>query len=263
MPLLSCSNAQRDYLRPFGYGTLALPKVSVQPLTMLSPNGGRLTPIGPLIGTFKPGAAPLPDISRGKTAGISGARSKSLDAGLALDILGTAISALSGSTLGFKAAYKDASEVEFEFGDVFENSVDVTALDSYLANAEVSSLIGPALKKLLDKDKVYVIVATIDARQISVKAKASSGTDLGLEVPVVQQLVGGKITIGAKAGSSSVLTYSSTELPLAVGAKVVRLAFDGLNYRTLDLVKPGDATLGIEAGAASQAQQAPDELIEL
>lgn len=261
MGLLSCSKAGSDYLKPFGFGTLALPRAGVRPLTMLTKRGDRLIPIGPLAATFKPGATPLPEIMRDRAASISGAKTRSLDAGLGLDVLGAAIGALSGSTLGFKAAYKAASTVEFEFGNVFQDSIAIVSLDSYLAATPPDALIGPAIRELLDRDKVFVIVATIDSGQISVRASDASGTELGLEVPVVQQLVGGKIAVSGAGTTSSLITYSSTDAPLAIGAQVVQLAFDGTHYRSL---KPVEANLGLRADADQpDAGFAPEELIEV
>lgn len=266
MGLLSCSSAQRDYLKPFGYGTLALPKASVRPLTMLAKRGDRLTPIGPLAGTFPPGKLSLPMITTAPTASISGSRSKAIDASLGLDILGAAIGALSGSTLGFKAAYKDASTVEFEFGAVSENSVNFTDLDEYMAATSPHPSIGPAIRDLLDEDEVFIVTSTIETNQISVKGTTSSGTTLGLDVPVVQQLVGGKIAVSANGASASTLTYTSTDAPLAIGASVVRVFFEKNRYRAAKLVKPGSSPLGSSEEGRSRADaasEAPDLLIDL
>lgn len=248
MPLWSCSSAQRDFLKPFGYGTLALPKASTQPLLMLAKNGSRLSPIGPLVATLTPGAV----------ASITGARSKSLNAGLALDVLGAAIGALAGSSLGLKAAYKNASTVEFEFGEINEKRVNFNELDSYCRGASVSPAIGPALEDMLEEDEVYVITATIETRTISVTGKKSDGTDLGLDVPVVQQLVGAKVSVGSTNASNSVLSYTSTQTPLTIGAEVVRLFFRNGQYQLAKLIKP--TPIGF-AGSANTG--APAELIEL
>lgn len=259
MPLWSCSHAQRDFLKPFGYGTLALPKASTQPLLMLAKNGSRLSPIGPLVATLTPGAIALPTISQGPVASITGARSKSLNAGLALDVLGAAIGALAGSSLGLKAAYKNASTVEFEFGEINEKRVNFNELDSYCRGARVSPAIGPALEDMLEEDEVYVITATIETRTISVTGKKSDGTDLGLDVPVVQQLVGAKVSVGSTNASNSVLSYTSTQTPLTIGAEVVRLFFRNGQYQLAKLIKP--APIGLAAHA--EMTGAPAELIEL
>lgn len=262
MAILSCGRA-KNYLKPFGYSNLGVPKANVRPLVMLGESGGRLTPIGPLAGTFVPGAVPVPEVMRQRVASISGAASEKLDASLGLDILGSAISALAGSTLGMKAAYKDAKQVQFEFGDVMEDYVDVTGIDAFLSSATINSTVGQFLRTALDRDNVYVVTAAVDSRQITVKATAESGSDLSLDVPVVQQLVGGKVSVGSSGSNSSTLTYTSTETPLAFGVKVVRLIYEDGLYRTLKLVKPGGTSLAGTEGESDESQSVPDEEIYL
>lgn len=260
MAFLSCKNARRDYLSPFGYGTFALPKAGVAPLTLLAKSADRLTPIGPLAATFPPGSVALPGATRSRVAPISGAQSRSISASIGLDILGSAIGALAGSSLGLKTAYQKASEVEFEFGEVHETKVDTTAIDSYLAHTKADQLAGPGLRELLEEDEIYVMTSVLDAAQVSVRAKATIGGDLSLQVPVVQQLVGGNLTVSGKGESSSVLTYSSKDTPLAIGAQVLRLFYRDGRYQTFKLVKP--TALGVVA-PADQEPAAPAELIEI
>jgi hypothetical protein len=248
MGIISCKSV-RDYLAPYGYGTLPLPKADVRPLTLLGRQGDRLAPLGPLAVTFRPGNMALPETGRRRTAGLSGSQSKSIDAGIGINLLGEVIGALSGSSLGLKAAYKDAKTVEFEFGEVMENYIDVNALDSYLAATQIDPAVGPFLRQSLDRDEVYVITAAVDSRQISVKATSKSGNDLSLEVPVIQQAVGGKVTVGTASASNSVLTYTATDVPLVIGIQVVRLIYNGASYATMQLVKGGDTKPAAAHGA--------------
>jgi hypothetical protein len=237
MPILNCGNNARDYLRPFGYGTLALPKAGVQPLTLLAKRGDRLAPIGALGVSFPSTAVALPAMTSNRTANLSGAASSNISASVGLDILGSVIGALSGSTLGIKAAYRDARTIKFEFSDVMETKIDINALDRYLSKVEVDPDIGPFLREALEDDDIYVIVAVVDAKQIAVDATRDGGASLDLEVPVVQGLVGGKVAVSGAGTSSSVLRYETTETPLVFGAQVIRLVFrDGL-YQTLKIVK--------------------------
>jgi hypothetical protein len=260
MAFLSCKNARRDYLNPFGYGTFALPKAGVAPLTLLVKSANRLMPIGPLAATFPPGSIALPASTRNRVAPISGAQSRSVSASIGLDILGSAIGALAGSTLGLKTAYKSASEVEFEFGEVHETRVDSAAIDRYLANTKADELIGPGLRDLLDEDEVYVMTSVLDATQVSVRAKSAVGSELSLSVPVVQQLVGGNLTVSGSSETSSVLTYSSKDSPLAIGAQVLRLFYRDGRYQTFKLVKPTSIAAD---GREDQDPAAPAELIEI
>lgn len=259
MGLLSCSKAQTDYLKDFGYATLALPKASVQPLLMMSSNGKILVPAGPLAGSFLPGAVPLPAINRAKAGSISGSKSKSLKIDVGLNLLGSVIGALAGSSLGLKAAYQKASQVEYEFGDVIEKRADFNALDSYLAAALQAPGMGPAMKLLFDKDEIYVLTAIIETSSISVKASSSSGKGVSLDVPVIQQVVGGQVGVQSASADNSVIKYSATNEPLTIGAELVRLSYrtdkttGKLIYELARQVKSGDQHLGMAAAAAAPA----------
>lgn len=253
MGIFSCGNAY-SYMSTYGYGTVALPRVGIGPLQMLAKSGGRLTPIGPLTGTFRAGAAPVPVAARNKSSNISGSRSSGADVSIGIDILGTVIGALSGSSLGIKAAYKNAKTVAFEFGDVWENLVDINALDQFLSTATVAGNAGNFLKELLEDDEVYCIYSTIDALQVSVEATGQNNASLGLDVPTIQQLVGGKVAVASNGASTSKITYTSTELPLAFGIKVVRLIVDSGRYTTMKFIKAKDSNLAaalIDDGGAA------------
>ena len=112
---------------------------------------------------------------------------------------------------------------------------------------------------MLENDEVFVITATVDAQSITVKGKKSDGTDLGLDVPVVQQLVGAKVSVGSTGAQSSVITYTSTDTPLTIGAEVVRLFFKDGIYVTAKLVKP--AQIGLNQSEARPV--APNEMLEI
>ncbi len=236
MGLLNCGDT-RNYLKDYGYGTIALPKASIKPLVMLTRSGDRLTPLGPLASTFDAGAAPLPTATRDRSAPVSGSRSRNLDAAIGINILGQVIGALAGSALGIKAKYKDARKVEFEFGEVMEDQVTIADLDQFLATAAVKGGVGPTLRRMIEEDEVYVIVATLDAQKISVDATRENNAGLELEVPVIQQLAGGNINVSGGGASTSTITYSSKEKPLAFGVKVVRLDFEDGRYTSMKIVK--------------------------
>lgn len=263
MGLFSCSKAQNDYLKDFGYATLALPKASVQPLLMMTSNGKILVPAGPLAASFNAGAVPLPAINRARAGSISGSKSKSLKIDVGLNLLGSVIGALAGSSLGLKAAYQKASNVEYEFGDVFEKRADFNALDSFLAAASEAAGMGPAMKMLFDRDEIYVLTAIIETSSISVKASASSGKGVSLDVPMIQGVVGGEVGVKSASSDNSVIKYSATNEPLTIGAELVRLSYrrdkttGKLVYELAKQIKSGDKNLGLAAGAPGADKGGP------
>jgi len=251
--LFGCGNT-KNYLKDFGYGTIALPREGVKPLLMLIKRDGRLTPLGPVASTFLPGASPLPTAVRRAAAAISGSKSKNVDAKIGISLLGTVIGALAGSSLGLDVAYKNAKKVQFEFGEVTEESIDLSALDQYLSSGSVGPGAGNFVKEALERDEVYVIVATLDARQISVAATGEGSVGVTVDVPVIQQIVGAKVAVSSGGASSSKLTYTSTTTPLSFGLKVVRLVFKDGNYTTF---KP-ESGVAAEAAEGSSAGFGPN-----
>jgi hypothetical protein len=252
MALFGCGST-RDYLKSFGFGTIALPREGIKPLLMLVRSGGRLTPLGPLASTFRAGATPLPTPVRGRSASVSGARSRATDAGGGLDILGSIIGALAGSALGLKAAYKNARKVEFEFGEVMEEKVDINDLDSFLSNGSIAPQAGNFVRQALEDDEVYVITSTLDALQISVEATKNDSSSLGLQIPVIQQIVGGNVAVSGSGASNSKVTYRSTTQPLSFGLQAVRMIVKQGKVTTLK-VETNNLLVGLKAGG--QAGQA-------
>lgn len=258
MGLFSCGNT-KNYLKDFGYGTIALPRDGIKPMLMLIKRGDRLTPLGPMASTFLPGSSPLPTAVRRSATSISGSKSKTVDAKIGISLLGTVIGALAGSSLGLDVAYKKAKKVQFEFGEVTEEAIDINALDNYLSNGSVAPGTGNFVKEALERDEVYVIVATVDARQISVAATGESSVGVSVDVPVIQQIVGAKVAVSSGGASSSKLTYTSTTTPLSFGLKVVRLIFKGGKYTTL---KP-EGAVGAEEVEGSSGGFGPTVPIEI
>lgn len=242
-------------MKPYGYGTIRLPRAGIKPLQMLTKSGGKLTPIGPISGTFQAGAAPLPVPRRDRVTNLSGSEARDVRADIGVDILGTVIGALSGSALGVKAAYRSARSVSFEFGDVMENVVEITELDQFLSSGSVAGAVGNYLKDLLENDEVFCIVSTVDAHQINVEGKKEDNSSLGVEVPVIQQLVGGKVSVSSSGSSSTKLTYTSTETPLPFGLKAVRLFVKDRRYTTMKIVEAGNSNL---SAALTNAEDAED-----
>jgi hypothetical protein len=117
------------------------------------------------------------------------------------------------------------------------DSIDIAALDQFLGASDVN----PASKhvsKLLDADDIYVISAAIKSSKIAVEAKDQSGTDVAVEIPEVQQVVGGKVTVGSATAGTSKVTYEGAE-PLVFGFQAVRLFYDKGHYTAFEPLPAG------------------------
>lgn len=230
---MGCRDRSIDYLKGYGYNVVRLPKADFPPLELLSKGNGALDRFGHLTTVLRgDGSVAVPAVTADAPAPhISGQQSSELKVGLGLSVLGPIIGAMGGSNLGVNASYQHASTVAFEFGDVLENRVEVAALDRYLASSDIDPMSRHA-GRLLEEDEMYVVTATVKSNAITVRATSSSGGELKLDVPVVQQAVGGSVTVSASAAGESALTYQGP-VPLVFGFQAVQLFFEDGVYRSI------------------------------
>lgn len=232
-------------LKSFGYNIVRLPKADIQPLLLLSKGDDSLERLGAITKLLTPNdGVPAPTIAADTIASnINGSRTGDLKIGVGLSILGAIIGAMGGS-LGVEAAYQQAKSAAFEFESVLEDKVDIIELDQYLGEAVVN----PAsvfVRQLLESDKLYVVTATIKSSKFAFDAKKSDGTDLEVDVPVIQQIVGGNVKVSGQSEVASNLTYEG-KVPLVFGFQAVRLYFEDGRYTAL---KPADIAMRAPSSA--------------
>jgi hypothetical protein len=238
-----CKDPALTMLKSKGYNVVRLPKADLLPTQLLVRKGKSLQRLGDLTSVFIPDPPmPPPSISADNPGpSIAGTKSADLNIGIGLNILGGLIASLGGSTLGLSTTYSRARSVQFEFAETRENNSQIALIDPFLAAAQVNPF-ARAVADMLEADDVFVITSTLKATKINVKAKAADKTDLKLDVPVVQQAVGGNLKVSAGGNSDSTLTYEGN-VPLVFGFQAVRLIFDQGQYRTMKLTDAGSITL--------------------
>lgn len=217
-------------LKSFGYNVVRLPKADIQPLQILSKNGNNLERLGAMTKLLTAGDnIPVPAITSGNpVAPISGSRTSELKLGLGLSILGNIIGALGGTTLGLEAQYARAKSAVFEFQDVTEDKVDIVDIDQYLGDADIQ----PAsvfVSKLLEADQIYVLTSVIKSTKFTFEAKIDKDTSLKVNIPVIQQIVGGNVNISAKNSDDSKITYEG-KIPMVFGFQAIQLFYDKGRY---------------------------------
>lgn len=217
-------------LKSFGYNTVRLPKADTAPLQVFSRNGNNLERLGALIKLLTPGSTIQPPAITADvpTANINGKRTGEIKIGLGLSILGNIIGAMGGSTLGLETQYQQAKSAVFEFSGVTEDRLDVIDLDQYLGDADIN----PAsvfVSKLLESDQLYVTTAVLKSSKFTFEGTQSSGIGVDVKVPVIQQVVGGNVSVKTAAGSQSKLTYEG-KIPLVFAFQAVQIFYDNGRY---------------------------------
>lgn len=233
------------YLKSYGYNPIRMPRANIRPLQLLSKDGRDLTWLGEITDVLS-GSGTLPMIEADNPAtGISGKRSGELSIGVGISLLGNVIGALGGSKLGFDVAYKNARTAVFEFPEVFEDRVSVAKLDQYLAQSDVNPN-SVSVGKMLDSDAVYITTSCIKSKKFTLDAKSDSGATVGLDVPIVSQIVGGSIKVSRDSNVEGKLTYEGST-PIVFGFQAVRLFYDNGRYTA---IKPATGVVAKALGDA-------------
>jgi uncharacterized protein (UPF0297 family) len=237
-----CTDPFVAYLKSYGYNVVRLPRANLKPLEVLSRQGKNLGRLGDLTDVMNPGGnVTFPAISLdNRSSNISGQRTSDMSIGLGLNILGTIIGAIGGSTLGLDAKYKQAKTVQFEFQDVYEDNIKITELDKFLSDSDINPF-SQHVGRLLEADELYITNSMIKSAKFTVEAKKSDGLSLDLSIPEIQQLVGGKVTVSGNADVTSKVTYESP-VPLVFGFQAVQLYYDQGVYTAF---KPLTNTIGM------------------
>ena len=238
-----CRDPFLSSLEEFGYSVVRLPVADLGPLELMLRKGDDLERLGRLSIVFVPGPyVALPHVTRGRpAASISGRRTGHLDAGVGLSLLGGVIAAMGGSQIGLDDTYRAAHTITFEFTDVIEDSVELAAIDQWLAGASINRR-SSYLAALLDAGNVHVTTAVIRSRSLTVEARDQQGTVLSLQAPALQHAANGRLSVSQAADNTAAVVYTG-KTPLAFGFKAVRLFYDGGHYAAFEPLEAGEAGL--------------------
>src|SRR6266545_3046865 len=171
------------FLRSFGYSVFRVPRLSAQPLELLHRNGKDLTRLGGVGDLIQGGSVPPPPVHRDDRPGV--------------DIEGTETSKVNVN-VGLQVGFNRARSVTFKYTAVTEDSIDVLLLEQFIKAGRINEHVpSGTVDKLID-DEVYAISSVLKTHKIVVAAQGEGGTSVQLDVPVIQQAVGGNIKVGTE-----------------------------------------------------------------
>ncbi|MDN3588201.1 hypothetical protein QWY86_16070 [Pedobacter aquatilis] len=230
---MKCNDQSVSYLKSKGYNVVRLPRTDIAPLQILTKKKGVLEYLGNIDTVLVSGPnAALPAVNpEADTANVSGQKTSDLSAGVAMSILGGIISAMGGN-LGIDAAYSNAKTIAFTFEDVKSENVDIIKLDMYLNDADINPL-SRQISELLESDDIYIITSVLKSNKISVEATSKNNSSLKVEVPVIKEIVGGKVDVSSESSASSKTVYSGDKM-LVFGFKAIRLIYENGKYTAFE-----------------------------
>jgi hypothetical protein len=219
------------------------PRASAQPLELMHREGKDLTRLGIAPDLVTAGDAALPAVRRDASPGIDidGKETSKVNVAIGVSILGSFIGALGGGKLGLDGAFNNARTVTFQYIAVMEDAVDVLALEKFVKAGRISPHI-PAgtLEKLLD-DEVYVVTSVLKTKKIVVSAQGENGAAAKVDVPIIQQAVGGNLSVQTEGTQESRVAFEGT-VPVAFAFQAVQLVFDDSGeFLTTQQLPAGDA----------------------
>jgi hypothetical protein len=231
------------FLKSFGYSVFRVPRLGAGPLDLLHRNGKDLTRLGGILDLITTGAVSMPVVHRDDRPGVSieGTESSKVNVSIGLNILGAFLGAMGGGNLGLQAGFKRAKTVTFKYVAVTEDSVDVLPLEQFIRAGTINPHIPPGTVDKLIDDQVYAITSVLKTKQIVVAAQGDAGQNVQLDVPVIQQAVGGSLTVGTEGSIQSTVSF---EGPIAIpfAFQAVKLVFDDSQaFLTTEALPPGDA----------------------
>lgn len=180
---------------------------------------------------------------------LNGVWGQTRDISLGLSILSGLVAALGGGTLGLKLGFKNARKVTFAYSGLSGAVVSPTALQHGLNRHPLP----PAglLRDWLD-DHLYVANGVLCATRISVKASSEAGGDADIDVPVLKDVIGGKVSISSRSeNSSEVLFEGAAGVPIALRLyQIVKGEIGGQRRLTLRTVPQGGIDIFATPSAA-------------
>ncbi len=219
------SRGSKSFLPDGDYLPMAMPTTDFDVLWILTRNGGALRRFGLLSDVLAAGD-PLPAeaVRRDQiTANAAGTAARSIKAGLSLGLANTILTALGGKA-GLDLSATGAHSVEYHYTDVTADVVNIARLDAWLSGADLAPGAG-RVADLLVAERLYMAVASLKAAGVTSKMRDERGMDLQVDVPTVQQLVGGDVTVSGSSTRTSELAFHGSA-PLVIGAKIAQLKVD-------------------------------------
>ena len=232
-----CRDKAVNYLKGLNLNTVTQPSSDIKPLALIGEYRGAIAIIGTLDQLVSGSTAPTPSTSKGIAADVSGKKSSKLPLEIGINILGTLIGAMGGN-LGVNASYNDAKTVEFSFKNVIRERANVVEIGDYLMGGEVRWNHLILQKYLFGKGNLYVITEVVRSQEIGVTAYSKTGANLGVDVPVIQEAVGGKVKVGVENESTKTIGYK--------GDSELVFGFVAIELSALENAETGELVLGYE-----------------
>jgi hypothetical protein len=224
-------------LKAVGLSVIKVPRAGVGPLTLLTRDGHNLSAAGPLEKLLAGGT--LPEIGENQPAAdIRASKTRGLDGSLALNLLSGWLEALGGKSAGMDTHLGGGVTVAFEFPEVLIDTVkSAVDLDAYLGAARINTAAAHHVE-LLSHRECFVVTLAAKTRKLQMTATRRGGGSLALNIPEIQKVVGGGITVSSTMGAEDTVVYEGPT-PVYFGFKAIQLFFRDGRYEGFGTLPAG------------------------
>jgi hypothetical protein len=239
-----CKDKSVDYLQKLGYNVVHHPREGVGPLHLIGRQGKTTADLGTLEGMLVEPVPPVPAAETDQAAAdINGQESSKLEMALGVNILGALIGAM-GGTLGVNTKYTNARKISFVFESVLADRIAPIQIDRFLREGEIDAESPLIHEYILGNGELFVITDVIKSKKFTVRYEASDEVEARVDVPVVEELVGGKVQVSTSGEMQSVVSFTGSD-PLVFGFRCLALGVLEGKVR-LTLSKPGVIPLSVD-----------------
>ena len=244
-----CKDSSTDYLKNLGYNVVRHPRSGITPFGVIGRMGKAVNYLGHIQYLLADPPDSFPAINSVPAADVNGKNSDALKLGVGLNILGNIIGAMGGN-LGVTTSYTDAERIQFKFVDVMEDSLPLLQFGSTIKDSTVD-IDHPIIEPYIEDGELLMISSIIKSNKIKVEYQKDNGVGAKVEVPVIQDIVGGNVEVETSSGSTSSVTFTG-KAQLAFGFRAYRIGLDKDDGTiTLKPTKPGAGFLAADIDESS------------
>ena len=248
-----CKDPALTHLNKFGYNVVRLPRTGIEPLDVLGRDGKSFEKLGAIAQVWT-STEPAPGVGAPQpAANINGQKSDNLDLTLGLKMLGNVLSAM-GAAVGLPSlalGYKQARSVTFRYTDVVSVSVAPFALGKFLTSGTLD-MNNPFVTHYFGNEETeeYIIFDVLKSNTLGVTAKNDKGTEVKLDVPAIQQIVGANVSVNVGSASETEVVYEGKNA-LTFGFKVFEVTFENGKWTAKGTKAEGSLALAVGVGEAA------------
>lgn len=220
-----CKDPSLTFLNKLGYNVVRLPREGIAPLDVLGRDGKSLERLGRLDQIWTSDEA-VPSAGAAQAVGnVNGQKTDDLKLSIGLKVLENIIRGMTGGSASLKVGYQRARSVQFTYTDAQAERIDAFAVGRYLSEGDLNTN-NPFVARYFqaEETEAYVITEVLKSPSITVTAKDKSGAAVEVDVPVIQQAVGGSVSVSAENDAGTDVTYTGPT-PLVFGFKVFGIGF--------------------------------------